>query len=62
MKVLFEWAVDLYLNFSDDYALGVGIKTVNLATKDDDWGAWFELHLLVLHIKLGKLPVEVVPQ
>lgn len=57
MKVFFEWAFDFYFNFLDDYAIGAQLKTHNLSDKGGNWGLWLEIHLFVLHIKVGRLPI-----
>lgn len=57
MKVFFEWAFDLYFNCFDDYAIGAQLKSHNLSDKEGNWGLWVEIHLIVLHIKIGKMPI-----
>lgn len=52
-----EWAFDLEIDFFDDYAVGASIQTLNLSSEGSDWGAWISIDLLVIHIRIGKMPL-----
>ena len=55
---MFKWLLGIDIDIADDLGIGAGVYIANLLTKGDDWGIWFELHLLFIHIVIGKAPAD----